>query len=69
MNDADKRPAAERKQETWCVVRLDDNGNEFPVSEGLSFEEAETLARSFESKGHKQTYCVRKSAPLAGRDI
>ena len=63
MNKADKRPSAERRQETWCVVRLDDNGNEFAVSEGLSFDEAETLARHFETKGHKQTYCVRKFIP------
>ncbi len=46
--------------EDWCVVRLDDNGNEFIVKSGLSFETATSLAREFESKGHKQTYWVKR---------
>ncbi|UTW07724.1 hypothetical protein [Pseudomonas benzenivorans] len=43
----------------WCLVRLDDNGNEFVVRSGLSRAAAEALAREFEARGHKQSYWVR----------
>jgi hypothetical protein len=49
----------------WCLVRLDDNGNQFVVRGDLSRTEAEALAREFEARGHKQSYWVR--AQPAGR--
>lgn len=42
----------------FAVWRLDDNGNRFMVLRGLSREEAERLAASFEAKGHKQSYWI-----------
>jgi hypothetical protein len=49
-----------RPAESWCVVRLDDNGNEFMVSDGHSFDEAASIAHRFEATGHKQSYWVRR---------
>ena len=43
----------------WCLVRLDDNGNEFVVRADLTLAAAEALARQFEAHGHKQSYWVR----------
>jgi 8-oxo-dGTP pyrophosphatase MutT (NUDIX family) len=43
---------------TWCVRRVDDNGNAFVVRGGLGRAEAEGLAAEFEARGHKQTYWV-----------
>ncbi|MBS7660755.1 hypothetical protein I0D00_02170 [Pseudomonas lalucatii] len=51
----------------WCLMRLDDNGNEFVVREGLSRAAAEALAREFEARGHKQSYWARPQPP-ASRD-
>ena len=42
------------------VWRLDDNGNEFLVRDGLTENEALSLAREFEARGHKQAYWVRR---------
>ena len=49
----------------WCLVRLDDNGNEFVVRDGLDRASAETLARTFEARGHKQSYWIRVQGPGA----
>jgi hypothetical protein len=49
-----------RLVDSWCVVRLDDNGNEFMVSDGHSFDDAASIAQRFEDKGHKQSYWVRR---------
>jgi hypothetical protein len=46
--------------DSWSVVRLDDNGNEFMVSDGHSFDGAASIAQRFEDKGHKQSYWVRR---------
>ncbi|WP_439888713.1 hypothetical protein ACSX1C_06325 [Pseudomonas sp. MBLB4123] len=54
-------------QQPWCLVRLDDNGNEFIVRSDLSQEAAEALAREFEAHGHKQSYWARPQPP-APRD-
>ena len=51
----------------WCLVRLDDNGNEFVVRDGLDRAAAEALARTFEARGHKQSYWVRAQGPAAGK--
>lgn len=48
----------------WRVVRLDDNGNRFEVTRGLSAEAADRLIRIFEGKKHKQTY-LKEIQPCA----
>ncbi|NQD91739.1 hypothetical protein HP532_03615 [Pseudomonas sp. CrR25] len=50
-------------ERNWCLVRLDDNGNEFVVCGDLSRAEAEALAREFEARGHKQSYWLRAQQP------
>lgn len=47
----------------WCLLRLDDNGNEFVVRTGLTRAAAEALAREFEARGHKQSYWVKAQPP------
>lgn len=53
----------------WCLVRLDDNGNEFVVRTGLTRAAAEALAREFEARGHKQSYWVRPQQPRSPDEI
>jgi len=43
---------------------MDDKGNRFEVACGLSTEAADRLIRSFEGKGHKQTY-LKEIQPCA----
>ena len=43
----------------WCLLRLDDNGNEFVVRDNLTRAAAEALQREFEARGHKQSYWLR----------
>lgn len=45
----------------WCVMRVDDNANEFVVRDGLSFADASALAAELEARGHKQMYWVRRA--------
>ena len=40
----------------WLVFRMDDNGNQSILAQGLSEHEATTLARVMQDRGHKQTY-------------
>jgi hypothetical protein len=55
------RPPAHRMHmATWRVVRQDDNGNCYVVGSGLTEPEAETLARAYEARAHKQIYCVEE---------
>lgn len=53
---------------SWCLLRLDDNGNRFVMRSGLSREQAEALARDYQARGHKQTYWAEpekeKGAPV-----
>jgi hypothetical protein len=53
----------------WCLVRLDDNGNEFVVRGDLSRAAAEALAREFEARGHKQSYWIRAQRPRSPDEI
>lgn len=46
--------------ERWCVMRRDDNANDFVVQGGLTFADATALALEFERRGHKQVYWVRR---------
>ncbi len=55
--------SASTQPPSWCLVRLDDNGNEFVVRTDLSRAAAEALAREFEARGHKQSYWVRAQQP------
>ncbi len=55
--------SAPSQSRRWCLVRLDDNGNEFVVQDNLTRAAAETLAREFEAHGHKQSYWVRAQPP------
>ncbi len=50
------------EQQRWCLIRLDDNGNEFVVQADLSRAQAQALARQYEARGHKQSYWVRRQA-------
>ncbi|MCY1339757.1 hypothetical protein D9M68_363710 [compost metagenome] len=45
----------------WCVLRLDDNGNQFLVRAGLSRAQAEALAAEFAARGHKQSYWAQQT--------
>ena len=55
-------------QQLWCLVRLDDNGNEFVVRDGLERDAAEALARTFEARGHNQSYWIRAQGPAVEKD-
>ncbi|MNP58922.1 hypothetical protein D3C76_1538810 [compost metagenome] len=47
----------------WCLLRLDDNGNQFVMRRGLTREEAEALARDYQARGHRQMYWARREQP------
>lgn len=51
----------------WAVYRLEYNGNEFVVEEGLSKTAADQLAEEYIAKGHHQHYWVDKQT-LNGPD-
>lgn len=54
------RDTAPPPGERWCVMRRDDNANDFMVQDGLTFADATALALEFERRGHKQVYWVRR---------
>jgi len=54
---------ASSQSRNWCLVRLDDNGNQFVVRADQTRAAAEALARQFEARGHKQSYWVRQQQP------
>jgi 8-oxo-dGTP diphosphatase len=43
---------------SFVVMRQDDNGNEIELARTLTRAEAETIARDFEARAHKQIYWV-----------
>ena len=51
---------AESPPASFCLMRLDDNGNEFVMSEGHTFQEASVLRETYEARGHKQTYWIKR---------
>ncbi|GID91499.1 SPOR domain-containing protein [Amorphoplanes digitatis] len=55
-SSADGRPVR------WIVWRQDDNGNRFEVARRESRAEAEDLAATMETRGHKQLYWVAAQA-------
>jgi hypothetical protein len=46
----------------WSVWREDDNGNRFEVVKNLLRHEAEEAVRTFEARGHKQSYWMEKTS-------
>jgi hypothetical protein len=46
------------------VWRTDDNGNDFPVRNGLSKDAALALRDELQALGHKQLYWVRQTSYL-----
>ncbi len=44
------------QKQHWGVKRLDDNGNEFLISDQHTLEQATAIVKAYEKKGHKQTY-------------
>lgn len=43
---------------SYLVLRIDDNGNEFTMAKGLIYEEALQLVQKMTLGGHKQTYVI-----------
>ena len=43
----------------YRVIRLDDNGNEIEMEQFLNELSADSYAKTFEVRGHKQTYFVK----------
>ncbi|MFI2644596.1 SPOR domain-containing protein [Streptomyces sp. NPDC018610] len=50
----------------WLVVREDDNGNRYRVGRYATRAEAEKIADSLDSRGHKQLYWVERVGRNAG---
>lgn len=48
-------------ENSWCLWRLDDNGNRFLVRRFADRTEAEAVAAAYEARGHKQRYFVESS--------
>jgi hypothetical protein len=46
----------------WTVWRQDDHGNRVAVQSELSCDQAESLFRQLEARGHKQTYWIEAAA-------
>ncbi|NBE53893.1 SPOR domain-containing protein [Streptomyces boluensis] len=44
----------------WQVIRQDDNGNRYRVGRYATRNEAQRIADSLESRGHKQLYWVER---------
>ncbi|WP_373388359.1 hypothetical protein [Pseudomonas alcaligenes] len=53
------------EQRDWCVMRLDDNGNQFVVRAELDRRQAERLAAEYQARGHKQSYWACRLVPGA----
>jgi hypothetical protein len=45
---------------SYLVVRIDDNGNEFTLAQGLVYAEALQLVCKMSLRGHKQTYVIQE---------
>ncbi|MCP3755831.1 SPOR domain-containing protein [Streptomyces sp. ZAF1911] len=44
----------------WLVIREDDNGNRYRVGRYSTRAEAQKVADSLESRGHKQLYWIER---------
>jgi len=50
------------EERCWSVWREDDNGNRFEVAKNLLRHEAEEAVKTFEARGHKQSYWLEKTS-------
>jgi hypothetical protein len=57
--------------EYWLVLRQDDNGNVFLMSEHASESAARTAAQTLEARAHKQMYWIepRGDRPLKNASV
>ncbi|MFI8372150.1 SPOR domain-containing protein [Streptomyces sp. NPDC085466] len=46
----------------WLVIRQDDNGNRYRVGRYATQDEAQKIADTLDSRGHKQIYWVERVA-------
>ncbi|MFI5793172.1 hypothetical protein [Streptomyces sp. NPDC051677] len=44
----------------WLVIRQDDNGNRYSVGRYASRAEAQEIADTLDSRGHKQLYWIER---------
>jgi hypothetical protein len=56
--DGRKTPESGMSPQRWALWRLDDNGNRFLMESFDSRERAESAARDYTARGHKQAYWV-----------
>jgi hypothetical protein len=54
----------DKDDSTWSVWRTDDNGNDFPVRNGMTKDAAIALRDELQTLGHKQLYWVRQTSYL-----
>lgn len=50
----------------WLVVRQDDNGNRYSVGRYATRAEAQKIADSLDSRGHRQLYWVERIGQNGG---
>jgi len=55
-----EKPETSTTNDKWAVFRIDDNGNQFLIREGLSLKEANQVVQEFEARGHKQVYWAER---------
>ena len=55
-----RHPIAMETNPVWRVLREDDNGNVFVVTEVADEAEARAIAAAYEARAHKQTYSVER---------
>ncbi|MFJ8109698.1 SPOR domain-containing protein [Streptomyces sp. NPDC096132] len=51
----------------WLVIRQDDNGNRYRVGRYATRAEAQKIADSLDSRGHKQLYWVERIGQNQGQ--
>jgi hypothetical protein len=52
-------PSISDAKPRWCLLRFDDNGNEFEMARFAEEAQARSACLEYERRGHKQTYFVR----------
>jgi cell division protein FtsN len=48
------------EQLAWVVIRQDDNGNRYRVGRYATREEAERVADTLDTRGHRQLYVIER---------
>ena len=54
------------EQESWLLLRQDDNGNRYEMARFATREAAEHAAAEFQARGHKQLYYVEPGHSPSG---